>query len=66
MQIHKIAVVAGDGIGPEVIAEGVKVLNAVAAIDGDVHDKTRFSHTRTSTDKHKISLSHLNECFIQN
>ena len=34
MQAHKIAVVAGDGIGPEVIAEGVKVLNAVAALDG--------------------------------
>ena len=31
---HKIAVIAGDGIGPEVIAEGVKVLNAVAEIDG--------------------------------
>ena len=34
MQTYKIAVVAGDGIGPEVIAEGVKVLNAVAALDG--------------------------------
>ena len=34
MQVHKIAVVAGDGIGPEVIAEGMKVLNAVAEIDG--------------------------------
>ena len=34
MQIHKIAVVAGDGIGPEVIAEGMKVLNAVAELDG--------------------------------
>ena len=35
MQTHKIAVVAGDGIGPEVIAEGVKVLNAVAQLDGN-------------------------------
>ena len=34
MTEHKIAVIAGDGIGPEVIAEGVKVLNAVAEIDG--------------------------------
>ena len=34
MQTHKIAVVAGDGIGPEVIAEGVKVLDAVAELDG--------------------------------
>ena len=35
MQTHKIAVIAGDGIGPEVIAEGVKVLNAVAKKAGD-------------------------------
>jgi len=31
---HKIAVIAGDGIGPEVIAEGVKVLEKVAELDG--------------------------------
>lgn len=35
MKIHKIAVIAGDGIGPEVIAEGVKILNAVAKMDGN-------------------------------
>ena len=34
MNIHKIAVIAGDGIGPEVINEGVKVLKEVARIDG--------------------------------
>ncbi len=34
MKIHKIAVVAGDGIGPEVIAEGMKVLNTIAELDG--------------------------------
>ena len=34
MQIHKIAVIAGDGIGPEVIDEGIKVLEEVARIDG--------------------------------
>ena len=34
MNTYKIAVVAGDGIGPEVIAEGVKVLNEVARLDG--------------------------------
>ena len=27
---HKIAVIPGDGTGPEVVAEGIKVLNAVA------------------------------------
>ena len=34
MKTYKIAVIAGDGIGPEVIAEGVKVLSAVAELDG--------------------------------
>lgn len=34
MNTYKIAVIAGDGIGPEVIAEGVKVLNHVAKKDG--------------------------------
>ena len=34
MENYKIAVIAGDGIGPEVIAEGVKVLKAVAELDG--------------------------------
>ena len=32
MKIYKVAVIGGDGIGPEVIAEGVKVLNAAAEI----------------------------------
>ncbi len=31
---HKIAVIAGDGIGPEVINEGVKVLSEVSKLDG--------------------------------
>ncbi|MCC8061344.1 MAG: tartrate dehydrogenase [Clostridiales bacterium] len=34
METHKIAVIAGDGIGPEVLAEGVKVLKEVAKKDG--------------------------------
>lgn len=34
MQNYKIAVVAGDGIGPEVIAEGKKVMSAISEIDG--------------------------------
>ena len=34
MNTHKIAVIAGDGIGPEVIDEGIKVLKEVARLDG--------------------------------
>ncbi|MBR2930126.1 MAG: tartrate dehydrogenase [Clostridia bacterium] len=34
MKKYKIAVIAGDGIGPEVIGEGVRVLERVAELDG--------------------------------
>ena len=34
MRAYKIAVIAGDGIGPEVINEGIKVLEEVAKLDG--------------------------------
>ena len=34
MKVFQIAVIPGDGIGPEVTREAVKVLNTVSAIDG--------------------------------
>ena len=34
MKTYKIAVIAGDGIGPEVLSEGIKVLNKVSELDG--------------------------------
>lgn len=36
MKNHKIAVIAGDGIGPEVISEGVKVLKHIASVDKNI------------------------------
>lgn len=33
MAIHKIAVIPGDGVGPEVLGEGMKVLNEIAQLD---------------------------------
>lgn len=43
MKTYKIAVIAGDGIGPEVIGEGIKVLNKIAALDGGFQfDFTHF------------------------
>ncbi len=42
MKTYKIAVIAGDGIGPEVIAEGVKVLKKVAELDGSF--EFEFTH----------------------
>ena len=41
MKIYQIASIPGDGIGPEVVREGIKVLDAVAALDGSF----RFSWT---------------------
>jgi 3-isopropylmalate dehydrogenase len=38
----KLAVIPGDGIGPEVVAEAVKVLDAVAPAGGVAFDKTEF------------------------
>ena len=41
MKNYQIASIPGDGIGPEVVREGIKVLNAVSALDGNF----RFSWT---------------------
>lgn len=41
MKTYQIAVIAGDGIGPEVVTEGLKVLDLVAAADGGF----RFEYT---------------------
>lgn len=35
MKTYKIAVIPGDGIGPEVLTEGVKVLEAAAKVSGE-------------------------------
>ena len=42
MSTHRLAVVPGDGIGPEVTAEACKVLDAVAAVEGFATDRTEF------------------------
>jgi 3-isopropylmalate dehydrogenase len=41
-QQYKLALIGGDGIGPEVVAEGVKVLDAVAAKYGVAFAKKEF------------------------
>lgn len=41
MKTYRIAVIAGDGVGPEVMREAVKVLDAVAELDGGF----RFDYT---------------------
>jgi isocitrate/isopropylmalate dehydrogenase len=37
---HRLAVIPGDGTGPEVVAEGLKVLNAIAGPAGLKFDYT--------------------------
>lgn len=39
---YKLAVIGGDGIGPEVVAEGIKVLDAVSAKYGASFSKKEF------------------------
>ena len=41
---HEIAVLAGDGVGPEVIREGLRVLDAASRIDGFTYRKTEFPY----------------------
>lgn len=42
MKTFKVAVIAGDGIGPEVLAEGIKVLDKVSELDGSF--KVEYTH----------------------
>ena len=51
MNVYKIAVIAGDGIGPEVIAEGVRVLNKAAQLDGGF--SFEFTHFPWGCDYYK-------------
>jgi 3-isopropylmalate dehydrogenase len=39
---YRLAVIPGDGIGTEVVAEGLKVLDAVAAVHGLSFDRTNY------------------------
>ena len=40
--MYRIAVIPGDGTGPEVVREGLKVLEAVAAADGFRYDTQTY------------------------
>ena len=48
----RIAVLAGDGIGPEVTAEGVRCLEAIAAHFGHTFELTAFPFGGMATDRH--------------
>jgi len=40
--VHRIAVIGGDGIGPEVVGEALKVLDTVERIEGFTTERTDF------------------------
>ena len=40
--VHRIAVIAGDGIGPEVIGEGIKVLKEIERLDDTISFEFEF------------------------
>ncbi len=42
MAVHDIAVIGGDGIGPEVVGEALKVLDAVERLEGFTTERTEF------------------------
>ena len=44
MNTHRIAVIAGDGIGPEVVAQGLRVLNAAAETFGFALELTELPY----------------------
>ena len=42
MQTYKLAIIPGDGIGPEVVTEGLKVLDAVSSKFGFKTERQSF------------------------
>ena len=58
MTINNIVILPGDGVGPEVVREGVKILQAIADTFG--HSFTFAEHLigdpRKSVDKIKVSM----------
>ena len=45
MAAYNLGVISGDGIGPEVLREGLKVLEAVAAIEGFQYDLVEYPYS---------------------
>jgi isocitrate/isopropylmalate dehydrogenase len=53
-RVIRLALIPGDGIGPEVVAEAEKVLDAVTAGSDVAFEKTRFSLGRRDTSRPAI------------
>ena len=53
----KIGVIKGDGIGPEIVTEAMKVLNKVAEVYGHTCDYTQLLMGGASIDVHGEPLT---------
>ena len=53
----KIGVIKGDGIGPEIVTEAMKVLNKVAEVYGHTCDYTQLLMGGASIDVHGVPLT---------
>ncbi|HEY3745383.1 MAG TPA: isocitrate/isopropylmalate family dehydrogenase, partial [Gemmatimonadaceae bacterium] len=43
--MYRIAVLPGDGVGPEIVTQGLRVLEAVSRIDGFEYETTNYPHS---------------------
>lgn len=57
MSPHKVLVLPGDGVGPEIIAEAVKVLNVVQNVTGQQFDLRYEIMGGCSIDKHGVAIT---------
>ena len=73
MNTHRVAVIPGDGIGIEVLAEGVKVLKKVAEVDGSFQFQFEhypwgcqyyLQHGRMMAEDGMEQLSHFDAIFL--
>ena len=53
----KIGVIKGDGIGPEIVTEAMKVLDKVARVYGHACDYTQLLMGGASIDDHGVPLT---------
>lgn len=54
---YKIAVIPGDGIGPEIVTEAMKVLNKVGSVYGHTFEYTKVLMGGASIDVHGVPLT---------
>jgi len=62
----RIAVIPGDGIGPEVIAQGLRVLDAVTAATGTQLERVTYDLERLMPGAIKVGTAAFASAIIEN